>query len=502
MGTLAKQTIQNTVLTYTGLFLGFLNIAILYPRILPDDQFGLTRLLVSIATIAGAFAQFGLDNTIVRYFPYFRDPSRRHGGLLTLALAIGFGGSLLAMACVGLFHGMFTAVFADGNNLYGAYGLFALPLILSEVFFLILRAYSRSLGRSVLPTLLREVVLRLLQTLLIVLHWKFGLSFGSFMVLFTSLFLVCTAAMFFVLQATGDLTWRPQWVRSRKRLLRSMAVFGSYTMATSMASVVLGSIDQIMIGALLGTLALKHVAYYSVAYFFGSVISAPARALSQPALPILAQAWKRKDLSLIQLVYTRSASTSFAIGAFLFLVVCLSLADLFTFLPAGYSVAYRVVIIISGANLLNLAVGINGGIITMSKGFRFDGFSSALVLACTVVFDWFFIRLWGIEGAAWSTLASFAVVIAVKVGYLYQRYGLQPFESRMAMVAAIAVAVGALVYWMPLQLDLFVYGPVNSFTVIILRSVVITVLFWPCVLGLRLVPDLNALVHKYLPGKR
>src|SRR5436190_2462408 len=88
MGILAKQTMRNAILAYIGLFLGFLNVAILYPRILAEDEFGLTRLLVSIATIAGACAQFGMDNTIVRYFPYFRDGAKRNQGLLTLLFAV------------------------------------------------------------------------------------------------------------------------------------------------------------------------------------------------------------------------------------------------------------------------------------------------------------------------------------------------------------------------------------------------------------------------------
>src|SRR5689334_16244276 len=97
MGSLARQTVQNTALTFAGLFLGFVNIALLYPRVLADDQFGLTRLLVSIATIAGAFAQFGLDNTIVRYFPYFRDATRRHNGVLTLITAVALAGAFASM---------------------------------------------------------------------------------------------------------------------------------------------------------------------------------------------------------------------------------------------------------------------------------------------------------------------------------------------------------------------------------------------------------------------
>ena len=63
-------------------------------------------------------------------------------------LLIGLAGALVAMAVLGIFHGTFTRIFADRSNLYGLYGLYLPPPVLSEVVFILLRAYSRSLGRS------------------------------------------------------------------------------------------------------------------------------------------------------------------------------------------------------------------------------------------------------------------------------------------------------------------------------------------------------------------
>ncbi|MBK7114224.1 MAG: hypothetical protein IPH60_17515 [Flavobacteriales bacterium] len=57
MGILARQAGWNAALAYVGLALGFVNVVLLYPRILPADEFGLTRVLVSIAAIAAQMAQ-------------------------------------------------------------------------------------------------------------------------------------------------------------------------------------------------------------------------------------------------------------------------------------------------------------------------------------------------------------------------------------------------------------------------------------------------------------
>lgn len=49
------------------------------------------------------------------------------------------------------------------NALYGSYGLVLMPPVLAEVYFILLRSFSRSLHRTVL-TFIREFVLRVLQT--------------------------------------------------------------------------------------------------------------------------------------------------------------------------------------------------------------------------------------------------------------------------------------------------------------------------------------------------
>lgn len=490
---LARQTVLNTGLTYAGLVLGFVNVAVLYPRFLPDDEFGLTRLLVSVATIGGAMAQFGLDNTIVRYFPYFRDASSRNKGLLSVILLVASLGACVAVLCIGLLHPWFTEVFSDRNGLYKQQGLFAIPLLVAEVFFLAMRSYSRSLHRTVVPMFLREFLLRVLQTALIGVHIVVGLPFPVFMVLFSLTFFLCTGFLAFDLWRSGERLVPLREIRLPSRLKRSMVVFSFWTVAASVASVVLGSLDQMMIGALLGAEALRYVGYYAVAFNFGAVVSAPMRALSQLAIPILADAWKKKDHDAIQVIYARSAAAQFTVGGFLFLVIWVNLSSLFTLLRPEFMAGYSAALVISATSLMNMAVGLNAGIITMSRHYRVDSITSALLLVLNVVLNWFFIRRWGIEGAAWSSFLSLAVVLAIRVAYLKRKFSLWPFTQRTLLVPALIVAIGLPLQWMPSTgialLDMTVL------------SVLITALYWPAVHWGRVAPDITDRGLAYL-GRR
>jgi len=487
MGALARQTVLNTVLTYVGIGLGFVNVVLLYPKVLQSDQFGLTRLMVSMVTITAQVAQLGAENTIIRFFPYFRDPLRRHRGLLGMLLLFATATGLLAMLVLGLLHGWLSDVFNDRNALYGRYGLLVLPLVFGEVFFILLRSYSRSLRRTVQPTFIREFLLRLLQTALILYQAWAPMPFGLFLVLYTSIFLLCTIALVADLHRAGH--FHPglseRWFPARLR--RSMVTYSGFTLSASLAGIVLGNMDQLMIGALLGD-GLKYVAHYAVAFYFGSVIAAPGRALSQAAMPLVADAWKRRDMPLLRDLYRRSSLVQTVVSGFLFLVMWTSIGDLFQVLPAEYGGGAMVAGIIGLAYLLNAVIGLNTGIISMSRSYRLDAWSSLSMLVVNAVANFLLIRSMGIAGAAWATFISLVLVNILRTGYLQWRYGLWPFGWRTLKTIALIAAIALVVPWIPLT------G--TPWADILLRVAIATVAFWPAAYVMGLVPDMVAMAKR------
>jgi len=487
MGILARQATINTLLAYLGIGLGFVNVVLLYPQVLAADQFGLTRLLVSIATIAAQIAQLGADNTVNRYFPYFRDPARAHRGLLGMLLLFGTATGLLAMLVLGLMHGVLTDVFSDRSALYADHGLLLMPLVLAEVFFILLRSYSRSLRRTVQPSFIREFLLRVLQTALIGLQAWRPMPFATFMVLYTSIFLICTLALVFDLKRAGHfvLGWSQRWMPGRLR--RSMITYSTFTFSASMAGIVLGNMDQLMIGALLKD-GLPHVAHYAVAFYFGSVIAAPGRALNQAAVPLIADAWKRGDVPMIGTLYKRSALVQLVVSGFLFLLMWMGIDDLFELLPAEYSDASPVALIIGLAFLLNSSIGLSTGIISMSRAYRLDAWSSLSMLVINVIANFLLIRSMGVVGAAWATLISLVSVGVYRTWFLYRRYRLWPFERRTLVILLLVALLGFTVTWIPLSgtpmLDLVV------------RSLLVTAAFWPAAYVLGLMPELVAMMRR------
>lgn len=488
MGIIARQATLNTLLAYFGIGLGFVNVVLLYPRILPPDEFGLTRLLVSIATIAAQVAQLGAENTVIRYFPYFRDEARKHRGLLAMLLLFGLIMSLIAMLVLGAFHGLLTDVFADRNALYGTYGLLLLPLVLAEVFFILLRSYSRSLRRTVQPTFIREFILRALQTGLIVMQWKLRMPFGVFMMLYTGIFLVCAMALAHDLYRAGHfrLGWSERWLP--RRLRRSMATYTFFTLSASVAGIILGNIDQLMIGAMLGDRSLTYVAHYAVAFYFGSVIAAPGRALQQVAAPLLADAWRRNDRDMVGLLYRRSSFVQLLASGLLFVLMFTGMSDLFELLPPSYAGAAFVAIIIGLAYLINSSIGLSASVISMSRSYWLDAYSSLAMVVINLVANFFLIRSMGLAGAAWATFISLTAVNAYRTWFLWHRYRLWPFDRRSLLVVLLIVVLAMLVPWVPLTSNPWIDLP--------LRALIVTALFIPAAYVLGLLKEVEEMMRR------
>ncbi|MBL7951222.1 MAG: polysaccharide biosynthesis protein [Flavobacteriales bacterium] len=482
MGIVVRQASWNAALAYVGLALGFVNVVLLYPKILPEDQFGLTRLIVSIATIAAQVAQLGLDNTVIRYFPYFRDTERRHNGLLALVLGIGTAGAFVAMFVLWAFHGYFALWFGAADGLYAEHGITVLPLVLSEVYFFLFRSYSRSVHRSIAPTFSREFLLRVLQMGLILLQAAYHFDLRTFMLLYVGTFVISTIALVFDLWRSDSLHFGVDRLRVPKRLGRSMSRYAMFTFGSGMAVIALGNIDQLMVGAMLKN-GLDNVAYYAVAFYIASVILIPARALVLPSMPILAEAWKKRDHVKIDMIYRRSAAIQLVIGIYLFLCLWSGVDALFSLMKPGYALARQALLILAAVNVINLAGGLSGGIVATSRSYWFDAVSGAVLVVLNVVLDFVFIKLFGLTGAAWSSLVSFSVVLAWRMAFLHRKHGLWPFDASTARTALMGVLLAALLWFMPTVGALW--------TNAIVRVVLITALFWPAVYFLRLAPDLS-----------
>ena len=86
MGLIVRQSIITTIISYVGVAIGYINLLYLYPRFLSPEQVGLMRTLQDAAILMAQFAQFGLAQSIIRFFPRFREQAEGGKNFINLIL--------------------------------------------------------------------------------------------------------------------------------------------------------------------------------------------------------------------------------------------------------------------------------------------------------------------------------------------------------------------------------------------------------------------------------
>ena len=109
------------------------------------------------------------------------------------------------------------------------------------------------------------------------------------------------------------------------------------------------------------------------------------------AMPMVADAWKRRDMPLLGELYSRSSLVQTLISGFLFLLMWMSMDDLFTILPSEYAGGVQVAWIIGMAYLLNGMMGLSMSLLSMSRSYRLDAWSSFGMLLVNAVANFFLI---------------------------------------------------------------------------------------------------------------
>ncbi|MDR8394599.1 polysaccharide biosynthesis C-terminal domain-containing protein [Aliifodinibius sp. S!AR15-10] len=487
MGVIIRQSIQNTIISYVGIVLGFITTILMFPHILEPGQYGLTRLLISLTMVSTQFAHFGMKNVIIRYFPYFQQTERSRYKLLALTFLVPLLGFLLFLVLFFLFQDLLIQYFSDRSTLFSDYNLYLLPLVFAVLFFEVLNSYVRALQDSVTGSFIQEVGLRLLTIVLLGIYYYGLIDFPLFMAGFALIYGLQPIFLVGHLIVQGELSFSKPLKNISARLLKGMGVYAVFSLLGGLATMLVGNIDILMLSALKD---LENTAVYAIAFYVGSVIAVPQRSISKIALPVLAGLLRDKNYDEIDRLYKRTSLNQIIAGSLLFVGIWANMHNLIDLLPPEYSGLKWVVIVVGAAKLFNMATGINGGIILNSRFYRFDLYSNIFLVLLTILTNYLLIPPYGILGAAMATALSLFLYNSIKLIFVWIKFSMQPF--RWNALAVLLIAGGCLLLSFEIP---YLYNFVVDVTV---RSGIMAAVFLALILIFGLSDDVKNLVQESL----
>ncbi len=486
MGVIRKQGISTSLLIYFGFALGAFNILVLFARYLSQEQAGLIFLFVAVGKIVLGFASFGNTSIMNKFFPYYKTYLRKdENDFLTVSIILPVLGILLSTLFLNLAEGLVLQKTLEKSPLFASYYHWIIPYSALLILYTALETYSYTNYKTEVPSFLREVVLRLITSLLVILLFFKVLSFSGLVAAYSLIYLVLILSLLFYLKSHDLLRFQFSFSKVTRRLKGKMLLFGSYIYGGLIISALAENADTFFIGSLAG---LGSVAVYQTGHFISTIIQVPYRSLSAIAAPVISQAWKDKDLNLIQDIYKKTAINQLLAALLLFGGIWVNIDFILEVLGENYEGVKEVVLLLGIARIIDLGFGQNAEILHNSKYWKFNFLSYVILVLTFLPTNYFLIKAYGIQGSAISNLASFTLFNLVRYVFLWVKFGFQPFNMKNLWSLIFA----ALSVFLSSQLGLTGSIWLNLF----LQSAGFFLLFSALVLGFGLSEDVNLLLKQ------
>lgn len=488
MGVIIRQSLLNSLSSYSGLALGAVNTLILYPlAFMPENTavYGLIQMILNYTLIISTFTAFGMPQVMVRFHQRVKEALHGELGFFGIIVPIAF---LLPLGILLLVYREPLAFWLTENAEDGELLYTYLPLLVFtaafNVYFEIFSSISQVHLRSVLPQFLKEVGRRLVATLLLLAFLLDWINTEQFIWLFCLMFPAQFVIMLFVLWRKGQLKLQ----RSLKGLpLRSMVDFGFFGFLTFGGELLLSRIDQLMIAKYIN---LENVVYYTIAFFIGNVINTPLRASLGISRPIVSAKIEREEYSELNSLFKRASLGLTLVAGWLFVGIVVSLEMIYELLPFEFGEGVEVTLLIASGKLISTTMGWNGIILNMSQRYRMAFWMNIGVIAATIGANLYFIPRFGVMGVALVALLVIVFNNSWKTFYLWKHFGLNPFSLQLGGVLLWMTAVAAGFFYWPLN--------VNPWWGIPVKSALASLIFLAPLYFLRVFPDFNALVNPIL----
>lgn len=488
MSTIKKQSIHSAIFSYLGVVIGFISQGLLIPNLLTKDQNGLLGLLLSFMYIFVQVASLGFNSAGSRFFPRFSE-KKGYGGFLFTGLSISISGFILASAFLVILKPLFLSTSAEKSTILDEYFYLLLPISLGTILFNFFDNYSKNLFETVAGTFLNQFVQRLIILIGLVLIAVIGISFDVFIWIWTSAFIIPTIWMIIKSMQLSGFSLNPDFSVFTPKFKKEFINYSLITVLTGFSSMIIMYIDKIMLTYYGG---LEDTGVYNTASFFGSILGMSLIAMNKAAVPVIVNAFKNNDLHTISTIYRKSCVMQLIIGSLIFGGILINLDSFFELIPQGYEEGKWVIIILGLGKLFDLATGLNGSILVLSKYYRYDSIIMISLIVLTILANMLLIPEYKLIGAALAAGISTIYFNTIRFWLVWKKLKMQPFDLKIVKVIAVSTLIIGVAYQIPV-----IGGSVfNNLLDMAIRSAIFSVIFITVMYKMRVSLEMNDIINR------
>ena len=498
MGIIQKQGVKSSFFIMIGFLIGAVNLLVLFPLFFSKNDQGLIRAMLDIGATLSVFCTLGTLPVIYKFYPFYNHylgPKKNELPFITLIInLIGFGILLI----IGWQQKDFIIRKLGKSPSLAQYFNYVYPYTFFLLIFYWLEAFAWGLRKGVYSNFLRETLIRILTTLLII---AFGLKYidlAVFLTFFSLLYVIPSLLLLINLIQSKQFSFKSLQISSvTRRLKGKMFSFALFVFAGQFFNLLARTNDTFLIVGLRG---LNDAAIFAIATYVSAILEIPQRSLNSISIPVLATSWKNKDFANIKNIYHKSVSNLLAIGLLLFGLIWLNIDNLVNFLnwvsnkeAGGYDAISKLIFILGLAKLIDLATGVNSQIIGTSNFWKFDFFTNLFYILLSLPLNYYLIKNYNLEGLAYSNLIALCLYNSIRFLFLYKKFKLQPYTYKHGLFLLLSIGLILLVHQIP---------SVNNIVAnIFLQSTIFGISFYLLVSWINPAPEALEIVNNFFKVK-
>ena len=433
---MARKVARNALYNFSALLVGNISglfLTIILARILKPENFGIYSLALSIAMLAIAFSNLGIDGAVVRYTAFYigRGDLKKVRGHLHYFFKIKFVLASIIAAILIIFAKELASVFKDERlavsfMIVGGIVFFASIVSLFNAFFVGLQKF-------------KYVFLR--QSIYETSRWAFCLPLamvflasGALIGISVAYMVVCLFLGLIIIKRYGEFVRgevSPPDKSSRK--------FMGFMTVAGVSGIIYAYVDSVMIGYFMTS---TDVGYYRAAYTVVFAIVGLVSSVSGVLFPTFTQMGNEDiNTALERLIrYTSVIVFPFSLSIFY-----LSEEIVKVIYGVDYLAAVQAMVILSFA-LIPGAFTYLGTIFGARERADISACIQTFSMTLNVILNYFLILRMGIAGAALATVISRFFMISIVVFLLYRIFSIRPnFKVSLKPILASIVMLLVLI---------------------------------------------------------
>lgn len=455
----SSQTLKFSIINYVGAAIGIVSTLFIYPN---DKEFlGIMRYIFDGAQILMAFFVFGTSQSLVNYFPRFKDSAEKRNIFFSSTLLIVIINTII-------FSMVFLLLVRPLAGLAGYHQTFHYLeySIIVGFAFAIMDVCKRQVSnykKIAIPTVLERFSVKLFfpTIFLLLLMGIIDVDTGKYIYVICFVIIMIIALWYAQKVANIHFNFKPKKVFDRS-FRKEYAKYSVFAFLSILGSLLAFKIDGLMVPNLIepdvgegltqfvsNSTAMTANGTYSIGVVLAATLAIPAIGLYTIYSPIITEYIAKGDISSLGKKYQEVSKLLFAIGGFLLCCIFLGVDDLFSILPTRENLidTIPVILILSFNVVIDMSTSFNSHILLYSKYYRFNMVAIAILVVLNISLNIYFIKYLnlGIEGAAYATLISMTLYNSVKLIFIYSKYKIQPFTKKhMLLLLCFLVSVSVL----------------------------------------------------------